>query len=118
MLYRGRVIWGVMMLSEEYRTGGDEHINRVKYRFRSDCISFRGEEWNHLYLNEGCMKDKERRILFGLRDGGRCAILCVDTGLDWNLRKIFVLMAYMQHTVFEVCAFAQDFLHFPLDPFV
>jgi hypothetical protein len=38
------------------------------------------------------MEDKDRRILFGLRDGGRCGILSLDTGLDWNLRKIFVLM--------------------------
>ena len=81
-------LWGVMMLSGEYRTGGNEYINRVKYRFRSECIRLRRKVWGSLYLNEGCMEDKDRRILFGLRDGEMCAILSVDEGLDWNLRKI------------------------------
>lgn len=57
--------------------------NRGEYRFRSDCISFRGKSWD-LYLNEVCMKDKERRIMFNLAGWGKvCYIVCgYGSGLE------------------------------------
>ncbi len=33
------------------------------------------------------MEHKDRRILFGLQDGERCATFSLATGLDWNLQK-------------------------------
>ncbi len=69
----------------------------MKYRFRSGGIRLRRKVWGSLYLNEGCMEDKDRRILFGLRDGGMCDIFSLATGLDWNLQKFCTDDLYATH---------------------
>ena len=77
-----------MMLSGECGTGG---ITCTYNRGSIDLgvtVSVLGGMYGIPYIKmAGCMEHKDRRILFGLQDGERCATFSLATGLDWNLQK-------------------------------